>query len=184
MGATQHAGADLEGLLRGQSAACEGFLRRYLPLIYGAVLKTLGPERSEADDIVQDVLLRLCRDDYALLRRYDPTRATLATWLSLIARSAALDAVRRRRVRLAPLDEAPAPLAPPPSPGRIDVPEETLTARQRLVLRLLYDHDLDPAEAARVLGVEAQTVRSAHHKALVKLRRLYGVEDASRGEPT
>jgi RNA polymerase sigma-70 factor (ECF subfamily) len=35
---------------------------------------------------------------------------------------------------------------------------------------MLYDRDMDVAEVAVALGIDPQTVRSAHHKAMVKLR--------------
>jgi len=35
---------------------------------------------------------------------------------------------------------------------------------------------MDPAEVAAALGIEVQTVRSMHHKALTKLRAFFGEE--------
>jgi DNA-directed RNA polymerase specialized sigma24 family protein len=35
---------------------------------------------------------------------------------------------------------------------------------------------MDVAEVAKALGVDAQTVRSMHHKAMVKLRAYFGVK--------
>jgi RNA polymerase sigma-70 factor (ECF subfamily) len=35
---------------------------------------------------------------------------------------------------------------------------------------MLYDREMDVAEVAAALGIDPQTVRSAHHKAIVKLR--------------
>ena len=39
-----------------------------------------------------------------------------------------------------------------------------------LVLELLYRRDLEVADAAKIMAVDPQTVRSTHHKALTKLR--------------
>ena len=52
----------------------------------------------------------------------------------------------------------------------LKIPDGLLSPRQALVLELLYQRDLDPAEAADLLSVDPQTVRSMHHKALTKLR--------------
>jgi RNA polymerase sigma-70 factor (ECF subfamily) len=38
------------------------------------------------------------------------------------------------------------------------------------VLTLLYDREMEVAEAAALLGVDAQTIRSTHHKAMLRLR--------------
>ena len=48
-------------------------------------------------DAAQDVFVRLCGDDYRLLKTYDPARAGISTWLAVVSRSAAIDHVRRRR---------------------------------------------------------------------------------------
>jgi RNA polymerase sigma factor (sigma-70 family) len=45
-----------------------------------------------------------------------------------------------------------------------------LSPRQREILAMLYDQEMDVAEIAAALGIDPQTVRSAHHKAMLKLR--------------
>jgi RNA polymerase sigma factor (sigma-70 family) len=50
------------------------------------------------------------------------------------------------------------------------LPEALLSPRQREILAMLYDREMEVAEIARALGIDPQTVRSAHHKAMVKLR--------------
>jgi len=45
-----------------------------------------------------------------------------------------------------------------------------------LVLELLYRRELEVAEAAEMLGVDPQTVRSTHHKAMIKLRAHFKEE--------
>jgi RNA polymerase sigma-70 factor (ECF subfamily) len=41
---------------------------------------------------------------------------------------------------------------------------------------MLYEGDMDVAEVAQKLGVDPQTVRSMHHKAMLKLRAHFGPE--------
>jgi RNA polymerase sigma factor (sigma-70 family) len=53
---------------------------------------------------------------------------------------------------------------------RLKLPEALLSPRQREILAMLYDRDMDVAEIARALGIDPQTVRSGHHKAMIKLR--------------
>ena len=59
---------------------------------------------------------------------------------------------------------------------RLNIPPGLLTERQALVLKLLYDREMDVAEAAALLKVDAQTVRSTHHKAMLRLREHFRVE--------
>ena len=41
---------------------------------------------------------------------------------------------------------------------------------------MLYNRDMDPAEVGSALGIDAQTVRSMHHKALTRLRGHFAPE--------
>jgi DNA-directed RNA polymerase specialized sigma subunit len=45
-----------------------------------------------------------------------------------------------------------------------------LTERQTIILKYLYDEERDVSEVAQLLKIDAQTVRSTHHKALLRLR--------------
>jgi RNA polymerase sigma factor (sigma-70 family) len=89
------------GLLDGDGVAWEGFVRRYGGLIVAAV-RGVAPVPGDVEDLTQDVFLRLCKDDFRLLRSYDPGRAGLSTWLTIVARSTARDAAKRCRSRRCP----------------------------------------------------------------------------------
>ena len=39
---------------------------------------------------------------------------------------------------------------------------------------MIYERDMEVAEIASALSVDAQTVRSTHHKAMLKLRAHFG----------
>ena len=56
---------------------------------------------------MQEVFLRLCKDGFRLMRTYDPTRAGLSTWLTIVARSTARDVMRRRQLPSTPIDIVP-----------------------------------------------------------------------------
>ena len=161
-----------DALLNGDSAAWEGFVRRYGGLIIAAV-RGIAPNPGDIDDLTQEVFVRLCKDNFRLLRTYDPTRAALSTWLTIVARSTARDALRRRRAESVPLEavpEAQLAVAPVEPVQKLKLPEALLSPRQREILAMLYDREMDVAEVASALGIDPQTVRSAHHKAMVKLR--------------
>jgi len=165
-------------LLSGDCAAWEAFVRQYGGLIVAAV-RGVAPSHGDIEDLTQDVFVRLCKDDFRLLRSYDPARAGLSTWLTIVARSTARDALRRRRVEAVPLDavaEARLAVAPVEPVERVKLPEALLSPRQREILGMLYDRDMDVAEIARALGIDPQTVRSAHHKAMLKLRAHFKAE--------
>jgi RNA polymerase sigma-70 factor (ECF subfamily) len=172
---------DIEALRRGDKAAWDGFVARYAAVIFAAAHRRLGPagRANDVEDVVQEVFVKLCRNDFKLLRSYDPARAKVSTWLTVIATTTAIDHLRRHARPTQALEDAPASelAVDPPSFERIKIPEGLLSTRQAAVLSLLYDRDLDPAEVGRLLGIAPQTVRSMHHKALTKLRAHFRQEE-------
>ena len=168
-----------DALLRGEKAAWDAFVRRYGGLVVAAV-RGVAMAQPKVEDLTQEVFVRLCKDDFRLLRNYDPERASLSTWLTIVARSTARDGLRRRRAETVPLDSVPeAQLAIDPvmPVEKLKLPEALLSPRQREILAMLYDREMDVAEIARALGIDPQTVRSAHHKAMVKLRAHFRSND-------
>jgi RNA polymerase sigma-70 factor (ECF subfamily) len=167
---------DLDACTSGDPGAWADFVDRYAGLITAAVRRTVRGVVAEQEiaDRVQDVFVRLVANDCRLLKTFDPRRASISTWLTLVARSTTIDHLRRRRVdavslgvaKIDPAAPEPAAAAPPPA----EVPLHLLTARQRVVLRLLFDDGLSVAQAAAFLDVNEQTIRSTKHKALSRLR--------------
>ena len=64
---------------------------RFSSRIYGLGIVMLGSDAA-AQDLVQDTFVKLWRS----ADRYDVTRGKLETWVLLVARSLAIDALRRR----------------------------------------------------------------------------------------
>jgi RNA polymerase sigma factor (sigma-70 family) len=168
----------LAALLDGDRRSWAVFVRRYAALVVAAV-RSVAPTTSDVEDLTQEVFVRLCKDNFRLLRSYDATRASLSTWLTIVARSTARDALRRRRPNSIPIDTVPEAhlrvefVEPTP---KLKLPEALLSPRQREILGMLYDSEMDVAEIAAKLGIDPQTVRSAHHKAMLKLRAHFKAE--------
>jgi RNA polymerase sigma factor (sigma-70 family) len=168
---------DLAALIAGDKGTWDAFVRRYAGLILSA-MRGQAREGVELDDLMQEVFLRLCKDGFRLLKTYDPTRAGLSTWLTIVARSTARDVLRRRQLQTTPYESVPeAALSVTAEPvENIKLPEGLLSARQKLVLAMLYQRDMDVAEVAAALKVDPQTIRSTHHKVMLKLRSHFAVE--------
>jgi RNA polymerase sigma factor (sigma-70 family) len=168
----------IAALAGGDKRAWEAFVRRYAALIVAAV-RGVAPASGDVEDLTQEVFVRFCKDDFRLLRTYDSTRASLSTWITIVARSTARDALRRRRPNSVPIDQVPeAQLkvdAVEPTP-KLKLPDSLLSPRQREILGMLYDAEMDVTEIAQALSIDPQTVRSAHHKAMLKLRAHFKAE--------
>ena len=166
--------------LRGDHDAWQAFVDRYAQVIFTAVRRVLSrhgssKHSSRIEDVTQEVFLRLVRNDYRLLRAFDPARSTLVTYLTIIAHSTALDTTRRRDLKPIPIDHVPEPIAQTHDPAApVDIPQGVLSPRQRLVLGMLFDQQMSVSEIADVLNIDAQTVRSTKHKAISRLRQHFG----------
>ena len=168
----------LDALVRGERGAWEAFVRRYAGLVVAAV-RGVAREPGDVEDLTQEVFLRLCKDDFRLLRSYDAARAGLSTWITIVARSTARDAMRRYRPISVPIEAVPEgrlAIDPVEPVRKLKLPEALLSPRQREILTMLYDREMEVFEVAAALGIDPQTVRSAHHKAMIKLRAHFKAE--------
>jgi RNA polymerase sigma factor (sigma-70 family) len=173
---------DIQACVSGDKRAWDHFVRRTSSIIYAAVYRACGSKpgaRDDVDDRVQDVYIRLIRNDYRLLRTYDASRASLSTWLTLVSRSVVYEHFQKRSLNTVAIESAhdlASPQASSESHGVAKLPAaalEGLTDRQRLVLRMLFDEGMSVEEAARRMDVDPQTIRSTKHKALTRLRQQF-----------
>jgi RNA polymerase sigma-70 factor (ECF subfamily) len=169
---------DLEKCCRGDADAWQAFVIRTAPLVNAAVRRTIRtqslPGRGiDLDDLVQEVYIRLVKDNFRVLASFDPERASISTWITIVARSVSLDAVRRQHRETGELDGMPPAAVPVNDDVGIawaDLPLHLLSDRQTIVLQLLFVHQLTVPGAAEALNVNEQTIRSTKHKALERLR--------------
>ncbi len=156
--------------------------------VYAAALR-VTQDAAQAQDVVQDVFLRLWRNP----QRFDERRGELGSYLRLMARSRALDlwreaqAAGRARDRLTVVEgarvEARAELDPTrPAPalerqeGRaaVRVALGELPPAQREALVLAYWGGLTAEEIARRTGAPLGTAKSRLRLGLTKLREVLG----------
>lgn len=173
------ANIDLVALASGNAASWLRIVNSYSARIRTVAARTflahgVEPHREEIEDVMQDVYVRLAKNNYALLRSFDENRASFGTWLGVIAHSAAIDALRARPKFVGPCGIPHEDVADSSrEDGRVELPADLLTDQQIVVMRMLFDEDLDVREVAQLLNIKEQTVRSLKHKALERLRTYY-----------
>ena len=124
--------------------------------LFGVCLRILK-DRSEAEDVLQDVYLNIWRKAAA----FDETRASPITWLVAIARNRAIDRLRQRgAARLSEPVEA-AEAVPDPGPLAAEMLE---TAQEH---RLLYGC-LDELEAQASQAIRAAFLDGLTYEALAE----------------
>jgi RNA polymerase sigma-70 factor, ECF subfamily len=191
----ERAGSDVAlvtRVARGDAAAFSALYDRYAREVYVLAAHLLG--KSDAEEVVQDVFLRLWK--YA--DRFDRERGSFRAWFMTIARHRLLDELRRRRrvaVAAGTIDDLLANAADPD----VDLEEgawrhdrrhvvleamKALPAVQRRALVLAYFGGLSQASIAAELGWPLGTVKTRLRLGLQKLRasltRHAGVENRER----
>jgi RNA polymerase sigma-70 factor (ECF subfamily) len=161
-------------LTRREPGALEETYRRYGGPCFGLLTSTLR-DRAAAEDVQQQVFLEV----WQRAPGYDPDRGGLLTWILTIARSRAIDHLRRR------VPEPAGDLATiehgNPSADEID----ELVERWRLagllerlhpdesrVLRMRFYDELTQAEIAERTGIALGTVKMRMVSGLRRLREL------------
>jgi RNA polymerase sigma-70 factor (ECF subfamily) len=179
---------DVERMLRVQrddAVAFAELVDRYRVRIFGHFLRRLD-DRQEAEDLTQEVFLRL----YRHRKRYQP-RARFATWVFHITHNLACNAIRsrhnRRQIRLDPdlgseENGSPATMhrqrAPSPSraleqaelSGVVRTAVSGLAQRQRTAVELHQFHNRTYAEVAAELDMSAKAAKSLLYRARGQLR--------------
>lgn len=167
------------GFVAREAWAFEAAYDAYRRRLYGAALDILRV-KGDAEDCVQDVLLRLWKHGHA----YTQARGALEAFLVVCVRNEALSRRRKSlnreritRERLRVVENAPAP--DEPAVTRLDM--ERMLARlsepQQQALRLAYYDGLTHEQIAFRLGEPVGTVKSRLSNALRTLRRLFAQGD-------
>ncbi len=158
---------------RGEVKAFAALYDRFAGIMLATAKRMLG-DRGGAEDLMHDVFMEVWRN----VDNYDPTRATVRTWILVRLRSRALDRLRsatvRREVTTDDVTPNEAPVAEDPSlaPDRTAVVAalRNLPDDQRMVIELSYFHGLSSSEIAERMGSPLGTVKSRTAAGLAKIR--------------
>ncbi len=157
---------------------CE-FYHRVLPDVYGYLLRLCAGDRTQAEDLTQDVWLALVEE----LRQGRIERADVR-WLITVARSRFLDLARRERRRGSKLELIRRDDGADVEPSGTDVLccLGELQPLHRAVLVLRYVDDLPVADVAAVVGRGMTATNSLLARARAELRRS-GLRVVAGGNP-
>jgi RNA polymerase sigma-70 factor (ECF subfamily) len=181
---------------RGDPGAFALLVERYWRRVCGRLYRQLG-DRGEAEDLTQDVFLRV----YRARARYRP-RARFTTWLFFIARNVARNALRSRRRRpvvtgggdgpdavpfleemLADTGEGPErPLQRAELASRVRSAVAGLERRQRTAVELFQFDGRSHKQVAEEMATTTKAVKALLARARGRLReRLGAVREATAG---
>lgn len=154
-------------------AAFIALFQHFAPRVKGFLMKS-GASDSLAEECAQDVMATIWQKAH----QFDPTRASVATWIFTIARNRKIDMLRRQR-RPEPDD---LPWGPAEEPDQADIlvlQQESerladaltrLPDKQRALVERAYYGDLSHSEIAAETGLPLGTIKSRIRLALDRLR--------------
>lgn len=154
---------------QGDRAAARALALRLAPRALALARRMLA-DRSEAEDVAQEAMLRLWR----IAPNWRAGAASPSTWLYRVTANLCIDRLRRRR----PMTDA-APDCPDPAPGAeadlmigerakaLQAALQTLPERQRLAVVLRHFEERSNPEIAEILETSVEAVESL----LVRARR-------------
>jgi RNA polymerase sigma-70 factor (ECF subfamily) len=168
---------------QGDERAIGRLYDRYGAVLYAVAYRIVG-QRADAEEVVLEAFAQAWRD----APKFEPGRGSVAGWLTMIARSRALDLVRSRsrRDRITATAAADRPgLSPamgefrPDPASAVDHDErrrqvrdalDTLSPPQRQAIELAYFEGLSQSEIAERLQEPLGTVKTRVRLGMQKLR--------------
>ncbi len=171
----------LRQIASGDGDALTRLFDLHSPVLLGLLIRILGT-RAEAEEALQEVFLQV----WMQADRYDETRSSPRGWLAMLARSRALDRIRRREARRRREDEsaeeeARMALVEPDGTGRLEAAErrtlvssalERLSPEQRRCIELAFFEGLTHTQIADRLKAPLGTVKSRILLGMSKLRQV------------
>lgn len=177
----------LPRIAAGDPAAVPDCIARYGGLVWSLARRFLG-NAADAEDAVQDVFIELWKN----AARYDPTRSSEPTYITMIARRRLID--RKRRAGRAPApqalpDEQLGTPANPPRGDRVEIEDEAAKAaavlgelrddERRVILMAVYQ-GLTHEEIATATGLPVGTVKTHIRRGLIRVRERLGAGEGDK----
>jgi len=164
----------------GDDLAFERLYDATAPAVHGLTTRILG-DAGEAEETSHDAFMQVHRR----AETFDPERAGATTWILTIARTRALDRLRRaaRRVPLRSLDDSIEFEGPDATSDGTELGERRrlvrvaltrLTDDEREALGHAFFHGLSHSEISERLTMPLGTIKSRIRSGLNKLRRFLG----------
>ena len=133
-----------------------------------------GASESLAEECTQEAMATLWRKAHL----FDPSRASVSTWVFTIARNKKIDMLRKQQ-RPEPEDLPWGPEAEPDQADVVELQEESerlskalaaLPEKQRDLVERAYFRDMSHSEIATLTGLPLGTIKSRIRLALERLR--------------
>jgi RNA polymerase sigma factor (sigma-70 family) len=153
------------------------FKNKYNPIIYSMIRKTFNiynfyPNKEDIEDCYQDFYIKLIKNDYRNIKKYNENLSSINTWLSIIIQSIVIDNLRKHKNELNNI-ELDIYFEEIESINLFDEIKNILTEREECVLSLIFKEEKEISEISFLLEIKESTIRVIKKNALEKLRKVY-----------
>lgn len=178
----------LEAVGRGDAKALERLFARTQTRIFRFLMRMVK-NQATAEELLNEVFLAVWQNAGRYEGRSEPT-----TWLLGIAHNKAISALRKKTEVLGVIDEASAELADDGDTPDVAAQKHDksavmracmaeLSAEHRTILDLVYYQEQSVSEAAQILAIPENTVKTRMFYARKKLSELLVARGIDRGWP-
>lgn len=147
------------------------FINEYGPRVHAFILDVVG-DSCDADELTADVFVKA----FSAIRKYDASKASLATWLLRIAHNTAISHLRRPKLLTNSIDKeiesAYTDAEEDPRIGLLHLAIMRLSPDERSLLHLHYFENAKLSDIAYALGITESTVAVRLHRIRTKLRTI------------
>jgi RNA polymerase sigma-70 factor (ECF subfamily) len=163
-------------IAQGDRAALRALYEATSAKLFAVCLRILS-DREESEDVLQDVYVTIWRR----ADRFDPARASVAAWISTIARNRAIDRLRARGplARAEPVEDLEIADDQPGAEAKLFLADEAaelqrclaeLDERTRAVIRTAFFEGVTYEALARRMDAPLGTVKSWIRRGLARLK--------------
>lgn len=160
----------------GSNRAREMLYKKYAARVYMLCIRYLG-DPVLAKDLAQDCFIRI----YDVIRKYDPDKSSLKTWISHVAVNYVIDYLRhKRRLSFVKIDEQVLNIQEQESEDYFDFVSQDVILKmisnlpdtKRIVFNMYCLEEYSHKEIADMLGIKEKTSSSLLFKARTQLSEM------------
>ncbi|MFA5751156.1 MAG: RNA polymerase sigma factor [Candidatus Paceibacterota bacterium] len=155
----------------------EEIVEEYTPLLFNFIAKIAG--RDNASDLIQETFIKIWKN----LKRFNPKKASLKTWIFTIARNTAIDFLKKKKsLVFSELEDEEIENLEEESPLPDEVFEtkenrellknllEDLPANYKILILLYYEEEMTFEEIAKIMNRPLNTIKSWKRRAIFELK--------------
>ena len=160
----------------------DSFFENYSKIIYASIRRTFTYYNfsfvsEDIEDCYGSIIVKILSQKESIERNYKQERSKFTTYLSVLCANRTIDYLNANKYKYAHVNENEGLFIADEENISLDIDKflnaDSLSDREKLVLKLFYVKELSSKEIAKVLKISDNTVRVTKKKAIDKLREEF-----------